>query len=310
MEDRVRKMMSERTLVLIKPDGVIRGLAGQILQRFEQVGLKIVGLKMLRATLSQLEKHFPQSDQWVEEMGKKSLATYQEYSIDPIEILGTNNPMEIGTKIKEWNCLYLTMGPVVAMVFQGVHAIDVVRKIIGHTLPYRANPGTIRGDFSINSPDLANMVGSACKNLIHASGNKEEAEAEIQCWFSPDELVSWERVDESLMFLGGEGTKLNNQAERVMTQTRSELQEKLDALKETEPRKAAEIAYVLARLSLDAGDGDQATKFGQESIRLLDQCEMQTTEQCAAHYVTLAGIALPSYFHQDVVRDRLKSLNL
>ena len=199
-----RELMHEQTLVLIKPDGVMRGLTCQILQRFEQAGLKIVGLKILRTTRSQLDNHFPQSEEWVLGMGQKTLETYAEYDIDPFEILGTRDPKEIGEKIKEWNYAYLMTGPVIAVVFEGIHAIDVVRKLIGHTLPYRANPGTIRGDFSINSPDLANVAGSACKNLVHASGNKEESEQEIQCWFTPAELISWERADEFLMFLLGE----------------------------------------------------------------------------------------------------------
>jgi len=204
MEKRAKEMMGERTLVLIKPDGVLRGLTGQILQRFEQVGLKIVGLKILQATREQLNQHFPQSEEWIEGMGEKTLKAYREYGINPIEILGTDDPKEIGAKIKEWNYLYLSLGPVVAVVLEGIHAIDSVRKLVGDTLPYRALPGTIRGDFSINAPDLSNIVGSSCKNLVHASGNKEEAEQEIRCWFRPEELVVYERTDEFLTFLLGE----------------------------------------------------------------------------------------------------------
>jgi len=212
-ERNAREMMRERTLVLVKPDGVMRGLTCQILQRFEQAGLKIVGLKILRTTRSQLDNHFPQSEEWILGMGQKTLDTCAEYDIDPMEILNTRDPREIGEIIKEWNYLYLMMGPVVAVVFEGIHAIDVVRKLVGHTLPYRADPGTIRGDFSINSPDLANVAGSACKNLVHASANREEAEQEIQCWFSQKELISWERADEFLMFLLGENIEHTEQKE-------------------------------------------------------------------------------------------------
>ena len=212
-EKHAREMMREQTLVLVKPDGVMRGLTCQILQRFEQAGLKMVGLKILRTTRSQLDNHFPQSEEWVLEMGRKTLVTYGEYGIDPMEILDTRDPKEIGEMIREWNYSYLMTGPVVAAVLEGIHAIDVVRKLVGHTLPYRADPGTIRGDFSINSPDLANVAGSACKNLIHASANREEAEQEIRCWFSQEELVSWERIDEFLMFLLGENTRHTKQKE-------------------------------------------------------------------------------------------------
>lgn len=175
IEKKARKMMREQTLVLIKPDALMRGIACQILQRLEQSGLKIVGLKILRADRSRLDGHFPKSEKWIVEMGRKTLEAYEEYGLDPLETLGTKDPKEIGERIKEWNYGYLTIGPVIAVVFEGIHAIDTVRKFVGHTLPYRAAPGTIRGDFSINSPDLANIIGSACKNLIHASGNKEEA---------------------------------------------------------------------------------------------------------------------------------------
>lgn len=213
IEKHAREIMREQTLVLVKPDGVMRGLTCQILQRFEQVGFKIVGLKILLATRSQLDNHFPRSEEWILGMGQKTLDTCVEYDIDPIEILNTRDPREIGEIIREWNYLYLMAGPVVAVVLEGVHAIDVVRKLVGHTLPYRADPGTIRGDFSINSPDLANVVGSACKNLVHASANIEEAEQEIRCWFSQEELISWERTDEFLMFMLGENVRNTEQKE-------------------------------------------------------------------------------------------------
>ncbi len=206
-EKRAREMMKERTLVLIKPDGLKRGIACQILQRFEQAGLKMVGLKILCADRSRLDGHFPKSEEWIIGMGKKTLETYNEYGLDPIETFGTKNPKEIGERIKKWSYAYLTMCPVIAVVFEGIHAIDTVRKFVGHTLPYRAAPGTIRGDFSINSPDLANMIGSACENLIHASSNKEEAKQEIACWFDPGEIVQWERTDEFLTFIHRENIK-------------------------------------------------------------------------------------------------------
>lgn len=207
MKERLQKMLGERTLVLIKPDAVMRGLVGVICQRLEQVGLKIVACKMVLPTKKLLDGHFPKSKEWVRGMGEMTLETYRQYKIDPIEILGTADALAIGQKIKEWNYRYLTLGPVMAMVLEGIHAVDSVRKLIGHTLPYKAAPGTIRGDFSINAPDLANVVGSACKNLVHASGTIEEAEQEIANWFGPNELVAWQRTDEFLHFVQGEFTE-------------------------------------------------------------------------------------------------------
>lgn len=204
MKEHLQKMLGERTLVLIKPDAVMRGLIGVICQRFEQAGFKIVACKMVFPTRKLLDGHFPKSEEWIRGMGEKTLETYREYQIDPVKILNTADALAIGLKIKEWNYRYLTLGPVMAMVLEGIHAVDSVRKFIGHTLPYKATPGTIRGDFSINAPDLANVVGSACKNLIHASGTTEEAEQEIANWFSPNELVTWQRTDEFLHFIQGE----------------------------------------------------------------------------------------------------------
>ena len=176
---------------------------------------------------------------------KKTLETYQEYEIDPVEILGTADPLAIGLKIKEWNYHYLTLGQVMVMVLQGIHAIDTVRKLIGHTLPYKAAPGTIRGDFSINAPDLANVVGSACKNLVHASGNQAEAEQEeITNWFEPTEILSWERIDEFLHFVQGEFT--TTEKETTMNKYTA-LEQIFESLKKVDPRNAAEHAYLSPR---------------------------------------------------------------
>lgn len=205
-QKKFQQMLSERTLVLIKPDAVKRGLIGVICQRFEQTGLKIVACKMVFPTRKLLDGHFPKSEDWVRGMGEKTLETFREYGIDPVEILGTSDPFAIGQKIKEWNYHYLMLGPVVVLVLQGIHAVDTVRKLIGHTLPYKAAPGTIRGDFSINAPDLANVVRSACKNLVHTSGTTEEVKQEIANWFDQDELMTYERSDEFLHFFQGEFT--------------------------------------------------------------------------------------------------------
>jgi len=309
MKERLQRMLGERTLVLIKPDAVKRGLIGVICQRFEQTGLKIVACKMVFPNRKQLDGHFPKSEEWVRGMGKKTLETYWEYEIDPVEILGTADALAIGQKVKEWNYRYLTLGPVMVMVFEGVHAIDTVRKLIGHTLPYKAAPGTIRGDFSINAPDLANVVGSACKNLVHASGTAEEAEQEIANWFSLTELVTWQRADEFLHFVQGEFTEQQTGKE-VSAMQYAALEQTLNSLRDVDPRNAAEYAYVLATLHKRAGDNEQAVRFGREAIALFDKCRMETMEECAARNVVIKGVALPDLIHQDVVRDRLQPLKL
>lgn len=306
MEAKWQEMLNEKTLVLLKPDAVKRGLIGQILQRFEQAGLKIVAGKMVAATKDQIEGHFPKSEEWVRGMGSKTIETYCEYCLDPIDIFGTDDPYLIGLRIKEWNCAYLSIGPVFIFVLQGIHAIDSVRKMIGNTLPYKALPGTIRGDFSINAPDLANVVGSACKNIIHASGNAEEAAQEINNWFSSSEILIWERIDEYLHFVQGEFTSTKKEEKEM----KSPLQQKFEALKTTDPRDAAEYAYVLAMINKRNGSTDEAIRYGREAITLFDQFPMETLEQCAARNVTIENIAIPDIIHQEVVRDRLKPLVL
>lgn len=309
MKERLQKMLGERTLVLIKPDAVMRGLIGVICQRFEQAGLKIVACKMVLPTRKLLDGHFPKSEDWVRGMGEKTLETYREYQIDPVEILGTADAPAIGQKIKEWNYRYLTLGPVMVMVLEGIHAVDTVRKLIGHTLPYKAAAGTIRGDFSINAPDLANIVGSACKNLVHASGTIEEAEQEIANWFSSAELLAWQRTDEFVHFVLGEFTENQTKGGNIMQY--AVLEQTLNSLREVDPRNAAEYAYVLAMLHKRAGEDEQAIRFGREAIALFDKCPMETAEDCAPRNVVIEGIAMPSSFiHQDVVRDRLQPLKL
>ncbi len=307
MQQRLQQMLGERTLVLFKPDALKRGLVGPIFQRFEQTGLKIVACKMVVATKKQIVGHFPTDDVWIRGLGEKTLQTYREYNINPIDILHTEDPHQIGLRILDWNYHYLALGPIMAVVFQGIHAVDTVRKLIGHTLPYKAAPGTIRGDFSINAPDLANVVGSACKNLVHASGNIKEANQEITNWFEPAEIISWERTDDFLHFMQGENI-INEKETTVNHQT---LETTLEDLRKVDPRNAAEHAYALAVLYHNAGNNDKAVHFGRDAIALFDQCPMETAEDCAPRNVIIEGVSMPSSFiHQDVVRDRLKSLHL
>ncbi len=190
MKERLREMILERTLILIKPDGVKRGLIGEIFHRFKRAGLKIVACKMVFASREQLSGHFPKDKAWIRGMGEKSLEAWREHEKDPVEILGTADPDKIGQMIAEWNYDYLMSGPIVAVVLEGTHSVETVRKIVGNTSPSKAEPGTIRGDFASDSPDLANVEGRAVHNLVHASGNLEEANQEIANWFSPDEIMT------------------------------------------------------------------------------------------------------------------------
>ncbi len=187
----------ERTYVMIKPDGVRKGLIGEVIKRFEQRDLKIVALEMFMPTRDQIHNHYPQDEKWTTRLGEKTASTYEKYGYDLTE-LGTTDLFEIGKMVREWLLDFMTSAPMVRMVVQGLHAVDVVRKIAGPTMPYLADMGTIRGDFSIDSPALANKEKRAVANIIHASETVEEAEHEIEYWFGKATMQTYKRfgVDE------------------------------------------------------------------------------------------------------------------
>jgi nucleoside-diphosphate kinase len=190
----------EKTLVIFKPDSVSRGLVGEIISRFEKVGLKIVGMKMLMVSRDLADKHYPASrTEFINGMGGKTLENYKNLGIDPIAEFGTEDPHAIGLKIREWLVDMITVSPVITMVLEGPHAVELVRKMVGHTLPLMSAPGTIRGDYSYDSSYLANTTGRPIKNLLHASGNKEEAVFEVDLWYRQEELVNYKRVEEDVM---------------------------------------------------------------------------------------------------------------
>lgn len=173
----------ERTFVMVKPDGVQKGLIGEIIKRFEQRDLKIVAVEMFEATPEQMNNHYPKDEAWITRLGGKTLSTYAKYNIDPVKELGTDDGLKIGKMVRGWLIDYMTSAPLVRMVVQGIHAVDMVRKIAGQTLPYLADMGTIRGDFSNDSPILGNLEKRAVMNLVHASETTEEAQHEIEFWF-------------------------------------------------------------------------------------------------------------------------------
>ncbi len=179
----------ERTYLMVKPDGVRKGLIGEIIKRIEQRDLKIVALEMFQPTVEQIDNHYPKDEAWIKRLGGKTLNTYNKYGFDPMEEIGTADEIEIGKKVRGWLIDYMTSAPLVKMVIQGIHAVDVVRKIAGPTIPATADMGTIRGDFSIDSPVLANKEKRAVMNLIHASETPEEAEHEIKHWFGDPSAI-------------------------------------------------------------------------------------------------------------------------
>lgn len=194
-------VLPQKTVIIFKHDAVARGLMGEMMKRFERVGLKLVAFKFIQAEKDRAVKHYPSEEAWFRTVGDRTLAEYQEKKLDPMKEIGTNDPVEIGKLVKKWNVEYLTEGPVLAMVWEGYDAIKQARKIVGSTNPSVAIPGTIRGDFSIDNAELANALRRPFRNLIHASGNEEEALNEISLWFDASELCDdYLRADQQMMF--------------------------------------------------------------------------------------------------------------
>jgi len=177
--------MQERTLVLLKPDAVKRHISGKIISRFEDTGLKIVGVKMVWASEELTKRHYPLDEQWAKNVFEKTKSAYEKDG----KKFKYKTYIEFGKTIQKWNADFLKEGPVIAMVLEGPQSIEIVRKMIGSTEPKSATPGTIRGDFSsVEAYSVADSKSRVLRNLVHASDSKENAEREIQIWFKLEEL--------------------------------------------------------------------------------------------------------------------------
>ena len=186
----------EQTLVIIKPDGVQRALVGEIVRRYERSGLKLAGLKMLVPTPEFVERHYDAHPGWRKSVGEKAIAAYRAQGKKP----PSDDPMKVGEQVLGRLKKYLSSGPVVAMVWQGMHAVGIVRKITGGTEPLTSDVGTIRGDFTIDSYEVSDVDGRAVRNLVHASGSTEEAEKEIPLWFKDEELQKYRLAHEAILY--------------------------------------------------------------------------------------------------------------
>lgn len=194
----MRDPKDEKTFVLIKPDGVRKGLVGEVIKRFEQRDLKIVALEMFHASRREMDHHYPKDEKWLRRLGEKTMATYAKYGYDVKNDFQTSDLIKIGRTVRGWLLEFMSSAPMVKMVVQGVHAVDMVRKIVGPTMPYLAEMGTIRGDYSADSAISANMERRAVYNLVHASETAEEAKHEISHWFGKKAIFKYKRfgIDE------------------------------------------------------------------------------------------------------------------
>lgn len=186
----------EKTLVVIKPDGLQRSLVGEIIKRFERLGLKLISIKMLVPTEDFVEKHYTLDPNWKKSTGEKRIKA----ALEKGEVVASQDPHEIADVILQKLKKYLTSGPVVAMVWQGIHAVELVRKIVGGTEPRTSDVGTIRGDFVLDSYIVADSDHRAVRNLVHASGSVGEAGAEIKHWFKDEEIVNYKLTQESILY--------------------------------------------------------------------------------------------------------------
>ncbi len=186
----------EQSLVIIKPDGVQRSLIGEVIQRMERVGFKLVALKFQIPTKDLVQAHYTIDPEWIEKTGKKALEA-KEKSGEDISGIGH---IEYGKTILSKLQNYMTSGPVVIMVWQGAHVVEVVRKLVGGTEPKTSDVGTIRGDFVHDSYEISNIENRSVKNVLHASSSTDDAEKEIKIWFTPEEIVEYRLVAEEILY--------------------------------------------------------------------------------------------------------------
>lgn len=185
----------ERSFVIIKHDGVQRTLIGEIINRIERTGLKIVAMKMFVPDRERATAHYGKDDVWCEKVGARTVENIIKQGGKP-----EKEALQYGRDVLEALMKYITLGPVVAMVIEGNQAVGIVKKLVGGTEPMTSDVGTIRGDFTVDSYDSANVGGRAVRNLIHCTDVPEEAEKEINIWFKPEEIISYNLVQEKILY--------------------------------------------------------------------------------------------------------------
>jgi nucleoside-diphosphate kinase len=186
---KLEEIRRERTLVLIKPDAVTRHIIGELISRFERKSLKLVAMKLVWPTQELTEKHYDGSEQWIADTGQRTYDGYVKKGLKP-----PAEPRDLALRVRGMLMESLTVGPVVALVLEGAHVVEVVRKMRGATSPQFADVGTIGFDYSVSSYSLSDAGDTPVKNIIHASDSPQTAEREIAIWFEPDEIIDYETV--------------------------------------------------------------------------------------------------------------------
>lgn len=186
---------NERTFVILKPDAVQRTLMGEVMRRLERTGLKTIGMKMIVATREQTAAHYGKDDAWCEKVGGRIIG-----DIERDGGKAEKSALEYGRDILNGLLDFLTSSPIVIMALEGNQAVGVVKKIVGGTEPLTSDVGTIRGDFTSDSYEIAGVDGRAVRNLVHCSDQVSEAEREIKVWFKESELIKYTHVGERMLY--------------------------------------------------------------------------------------------------------------
>lgn len=194
-KNELERLRRERSLVIIKPDGVVRHLVGEVISRFERKGLKLAAMKLVHPTRAQIEQHYEDNEDWYLATGTRTLEGYKAKGIDPGM---TAREIAVGVRSKLMD--YLGAGPAVVLVLEGPHVVESVRKMRGATSPLNAEVGTIGFDYTLESYALADAGGWAIRNIIHGSDSPEAAEREIGLWFSPDEIIEYSTALDAIVF--------------------------------------------------------------------------------------------------------------
>ncbi|CAN5760025.1 nucleoside-diphosphate kinase [soil metagenome] len=186
---------TERSFVIVKPDGVQRGLVGEILSRFERTGLKLVALKLTNLDKDMIWRHYDKDDEWFLKKGTRIAEDRAAAGLS-----AEKDPIEYGKDIIRALEKYMTAGPVVIMVWEGNQAVAVVTKLVGDTAPASSDVGTIRGDLTIDSYDIAAVDDRAVRNLIHCSDTPENGAKEVAMWLSDDEVLQYRLLNEAILY--------------------------------------------------------------------------------------------------------------
>ncbi len=187
---------NEQTLIIIKPDGIQRSLIGEIIQRYERVGLKLVAMKMMVPTSELIEKHYTLDPEWRRVTGEKTIKAYHDKGL----VSPSDDPLEITNILLGRLCKYMTSGPIIVMIWEGAHAVGIVRKLTGGTEPLMSDVGTIRGDYVLDSYQMTDHDKRSVRNLVHASGSVKEALDEINHWFSSGEIIIYTHIQEKILY--------------------------------------------------------------------------------------------------------------